>query len=65
MSKIILNLSGTPASEESICLTHGYGYYAYVSSNNSFFHSVNEGTVYVAWCNKVLPHCQRRVLSGF
>lgn len=37
MGKIILDVHGTPASEESPCLKSGYGYYAYVSSNDGFF----------------------------
>lgn len=38
--KIVLNLYGTPSMEDSICLSHGHGYYAYVNSNDTFVHTL-------------------------
>lgn len=37
MEKIYLDLYGNPEREDSICLRHGYGYFAYTNSNNPFF----------------------------
>lgn len=37
--KIILDLQGTPSSKDSICLSHGHGYHAYVNTHDSFIHT--------------------------
>ena len=37
---ILLNLMGTPERKDSICLSHGHGYYAYVSTADIFIYDL-------------------------
>ena len=37
MGKSVIDIQGNPATEDSIALAHGYGYFAYCCSNNQFF----------------------------
>lgn len=39
-NQIFLNLQGTPIRQDSICLSHGYGYYAYVSTTDTFIYNL-------------------------
>lgn len=38
--QIFLNLEGTPVRPDSSCLSHGHGYYAYVSTMDAFIHNL-------------------------
>ena len=38
--KIFLNLYGTPTIKGSMCLNHGHGYYAYVSTKDTFIRTL-------------------------
>ena len=35
-NQIFLDLQGNPSQPDSICLSHGHGHYAYVSTNDTF-----------------------------
>lgn len=37
---IFLDLEGTPDREDAICLRHGHGYYAYVSTTDEFVYNL-------------------------
>lgn len=38
-NKIFLNIQGTPTKQNLMCLSHGHGYYAYVSVKDAFINT--------------------------